>query len=76
MEFPPSTLRILGKNIPVEGRISKASADSIYRMGNAFNKQKETQSAIVYFHPWEIDLGAACAECGMEDKNPPLYKSA
>jgi polysaccharide deacetylase family protein (PEP-CTERM system associated) len=55
-EFPPSTLRILGNNIPVAGggylRLFpyKLTAWAI----NYLNKT-ERQPAMVYLHPWEID---------------------
>ena len=55
-EFPPSTLRFLGNNIPIAGggylRLFpyKLTAWAI----NYLNKT-ERQPAMVYLHPWEID---------------------
>jgi polysaccharide deacetylase family protein (PEP-CTERM system associated) len=55
-EFPPSTLRILGSNIPVAGggylRLVpyKITAWAIRYLNNT-----EGQPAMVYLHPWEID---------------------
>jgi polysaccharide deacetylase family protein (PEP-CTERM system associated) len=55
-EFPPSTVRILGANIPVAGggyfRLYpyKITAWAI----NHIN-QHEGQPAMVYLHPWELD---------------------
>ena len=55
-EFPPSTLRICGVNLPVAGggyfRLFpySATAWSIRRIND-----KEMQPAMVYLHPWEID---------------------
>jgi polysaccharide deacetylase family protein (PEP-CTERM system associated) len=55
-EFPPSTLRVLGNNIPVAGggylRLFpyKLTAWAI----NYLNRT-ERQPAMVYLHPWEID---------------------
>ena len=55
-EFPPSTLRVLGNNVPVAGggylRLFpyKLTAWAI----NYLNKT-ERQPAMVYLHPWEID---------------------
>jgi polysaccharide deacetylase family protein (PEP-CTERM system associated) len=55
-EFPPTTSRIFGQNIPVAGggylrlfplAVTKAAIRRI--------NGKERQSAIVYLHPWEID---------------------
>jgi polysaccharide deacetylase family protein (PEP-CTERM system associated) len=56
LEFPPSTVRILGLNIPVAGggyfRLLpyKVTARAIRRLN-----RKEDQPAMVYLHPWEID---------------------
>ena len=55
-EFPPSTLRIFGRNIPVAGggylRLFpyKITAWAIRRLNDT-----EHQPAMVYVHPWEID---------------------
>ena len=55
-EFPPSTVRIFGRNIPVAGggylRLFpyKISAWAIHRLN-----ETERQPAMVYLHPWEID---------------------
>ena len=55
-EFPPSTLRVLGNNIPVAGggylRLFpyKLTAWAIHHLNKA-----ERQPAMVYLHPWEID---------------------
>ena len=55
-EFPPSTVRLAGMNIPVAGggyfrllpeRLTCWAIDKINRM--------EGQPAMVYLHPWEID---------------------
>ena len=56
LEFPPSTVRILGINVPIAGggylRLLpyKVTAWAIRRVN-----QKEDQPAMVYLHPWEID---------------------
>ena len=55
-EFPPSTLRFLGNNIPVAGggylRLFpyKLTAWAIHHLNEI-----ERQPAMVYLHPWEID---------------------
>jgi polysaccharide deacetylase family protein (PEP-CTERM system associated) len=55
-EFPPSTLRLLGNNIPVAGggylrlfpyRLTAWAIDHL--------NKAEKQPAMVYLHPWEID---------------------
>lgn len=55
-EFPPSTLRVLGNNIPIAGggyfRLLpyKLTALAIQHLNKT-----ECQPAMVYLHPWEID---------------------
>ena len=55
-EFPPSTLRLLGSNIPVAGggylRLFpyKLTAWAIHHLNHV-----ERQPGMVYLHPWEID---------------------
>ena len=55
-EFPPSTFRIFGNNIPVAGggylRLLpyNITAWAIHYLNNS-----ERQPAMVYLHPWEID---------------------
>lgn len=55
-EFPPSTYRILGQNLPIAGggyfrlyplHVTKAAIRNINR--------REKKPVIVYLHPWEID---------------------
>ena len=55
VEFPPTTLRLLGCNLPVAGggylrlvpaRLVRAALRRVNRQGHP---------AIVYFHPWELD---------------------
>jgi len=55
-EFPPSTYKLFGQNIPVAGggylrlfplQITKTAIKRI--------NEKEKKSAIIYIHPWEID---------------------
>jgi len=55
-EFPPSTFRIFGQNIPIAGggylrlfplQVTKTAIRSI--------NEREEKPVIVYLHPWEID---------------------
>ena len=57
VEFPPTTLRVLGTNLPVAGggylrlfpvRLIGAALRRVNRAGHP---------ALVYFHPWELDPG-------------------
>lgn len=58
LEVPPTTLRLLHRNLPSSGggwfrllpyAVSRWMIDRVNR--------QERQSAIFYFHPWEIDAG-------------------
>ena len=55
-EFPPSTVRMLGANIPVAGGgylrfyPYKMTAWAIHHLN-----EREGQPAMVYLHPWELD---------------------
>jgi polysaccharide deacetylase family protein (PEP-CTERM system associated) len=55
-EFPPSTLRFCGMNLPIGGggylRLLpyRCTASAIRRLN-----ESEKQPAMIYFHPWEID---------------------
>lgn len=55
MEFPLSTLRILGRNIPVAGgAYFRIYPYAITRWGfRSINRQ--AQPVVFYLHPWEID---------------------
>jgi polysaccharide deacetylase family protein (PEP-CTERM system associated) len=57
VEFPPSTYSLLGQNIPVAGggylrlypvQITKAAIRGI--------NTREKKAAVIYLHPWEIDV--------------------
>jgi polysaccharide deacetylase family protein (PEP-CTERM system associated) len=54
MEIPPSTIRILGKNIPLGGGYFRLLPYWLTRQGiNRINR--EGQPAMIYLHPWELD---------------------
>lgn len=55
-EFPPSTIKFLGLNVPIAG----GGYLRLYPMGlvkRAIKKinEREKQPAIIYIHPWELD---------------------
>jgi polysaccharide deacetylase family protein (PEP-CTERM system associated) len=56
-ELPPSTIRILGNNIPIGGGayLRTFPLNFITRGIRRINN-KESQSAVIYIHPWEIDI--------------------
>jgi len=55
VEFPPTTLRMLGCNLPVAGGgyLRLLPVWLVHRALRAVNR--EGWPAIVYFHPWELD---------------------
>jgi polysaccharide deacetylase family protein (PEP-CTERM system associated) len=56
IEFPPSTLRLAGTNIPIAGGgYFRIYPYNLTRWGIRYLNLKEHQPAVVYLHPWEID---------------------
>jgi polysaccharide deacetylase family protein (PEP-CTERM system associated) len=57
-EIPPLTVRVLGRNLPVAGGGHLRILPMIYTRWALRRIQKgEGRSALVYFHPWEVDPG-------------------
>jgi polysaccharide deacetylase family protein (PEP-CTERM system associated) len=58
LEFPISTLRLAGSNIPIAGGgYFRLFPYAFIHWGIAHINAREHQPALVYFHPWEIDPG-------------------
>jgi polysaccharide deacetylase family protein (PEP-CTERM system associated) len=56
VEFPPSTLRLAGVNIPIAGGgYFRIYPYALTRWGIKALNEKEQHPAMVYLHPWEID---------------------
>ncbi|MBI1745178.1 MAG: DUF3473 domain-containing protein [Acidobacteria bacterium] len=56
LEFPPSTVRLLRRNLPVAGGAYLRILPYAYiRWGLRQITTIERKPAIVYFHPWELD---------------------
>jgi polysaccharide deacetylase family protein (PEP-CTERM system associated) len=56
-EFPPSTVRIFGQNVPVAGGgYLRLLPLHVTRKAIRRINEKEKEPAIIYIHPWEIDL--------------------
>lgn len=57
IEFPPSTIRLGGVNWPIAGGFYlRALPYALVRQGIA-RLNRQGQPAIMYIHPWELDLG-------------------
>ncbi len=58
VEFPISTVRVLGLNLPfVGGGYLRLLPPGVARWGMRRLNRREGRPAIVYVHPWEIDPG-------------------
>lgn len=56
MEVPLSTIRLLGKNIPIAGGgYLRLFPIKFVKWAIRSLNEKEIQPAVIYFHPWEID---------------------
>jgi polysaccharide deacetylase family protein (PEP-CTERM system associated) len=56
MELPMTTVRLFGRNWPCSGGgYFRLLPTMLYRAGLARVNHHDQQSAIFYFHPWEID---------------------
>lgn len=69
VEIPPSTITLLGQNVPVAGGgylrlfplgITRAAARSIIG--------REGKPVVVYLHPWEIDPHQPRIRCGLKSR--------
>jgi polysaccharide deacetylase family protein (PEP-CTERM system associated) len=64
-EVPLSTLRIAGLNIPVAGGgYFRLLPYAMTHLALLYLNRQEGQPAIVYFHPWEIDLDQPRIQAG------------
>jgi polysaccharide deacetylase family protein (PEP-CTERM system associated) len=58
IEFPISTLRVAGMNIPIAGGgYFRLFPYSLIRWALTHINERERQPALLYLHPWEIDPG-------------------
>lgn len=58
LEFPLSTVKLFGRNVPVAGGgYLRVFPYRFIQWGIRRINQREAQPAIIYLHPWEIDPG-------------------
>lgn len=55
VEVPPSTLKLLGKNMPFSGGFFLRSLPSQVIHWGIKQLNSENQPAVLYIHPWELD---------------------
>lgn len=67
-EFPLSTIRLLGLNFPVAGGAYLRIFPYWYNRWGIKRLNSQGRSAIVYFHPWEIDPDQPREEVGFFKK--------
>ncbi len=64
-EVPLSTLRIAGLNVPVAGGgYFRLLPYAVTHLALLYLNRQEGQPAVVYFHPWEIDLDQPRIQAG------------
>jgi len=56
IEFPLSTVRIMGVNIPIAGGFYLRALPYWFIKWGINRIHREEQPAIIYLHPWELDL--------------------
>jgi len=56
VEFPLSTVRIMGVNIPIAGGFYLRTLPYWFIRWGINRVHREGQPAIIYLHPWELDL--------------------
>ncbi len=68
MEFPPSTLAILGQNVPVAGGGYLRLLPLGFIKNGIQQINREGRPAVIYFHPWEIDPGQPRVKAGLKSR--------
>lgn len=68
VEFPLSTVRVAGINIPIAGGFYlRALPYALVRLGiRRLNRQG--RPAIMYMHPWELDLGQSYTDVTVRER--------
>jgi len=57
MEYPASSVRMVGRTFPVAGGAFLRVLPLCYSIWGIRRLNRAAVSAIVYFHPWELDIG-------------------
>ncbi|HZS05719.1 MAG TPA: XrtA system polysaccharide deacetylase [Blastocatellia bacterium] len=58
VEFPPSTVKLLGLNWPMSGGgYFRLLPYTVFSRGLRHINERENQAAIFFIHPWEVDAG-------------------
>lgn len=68
IEFPPSTMRILGKNIPFSGGFYLRALPVSWVAWCIRHLNKQKNPAVVYIHPWEIDPNTPRLKLNLRDR--------
>ena len=74
-EFPITTFRLAGHNMPVGGGGYLRLLPRLYTRLGLKRVQKEGLPIVIYIHPWEIDPGTAAIAGASELASPPLHQS-
>jgi polysaccharide deacetylase family protein (PEP-CTERM system associated) len=66
IEFPISTVRVAGVNLPIAGGgYLRLFPYAVISWGLSFINRRERQPALIYLHPWEIDPDQPRIEAGI-----------
>lgn len=70
LEIPPSSLRLLGRNLPASGGgFFRLLPYPVSRWGIRHINAHDDEPCIFYFHPWEVDPGQPrIAEAGVKSR--------
>ncbi|HET7205194.1 MAG TPA: XrtA system polysaccharide deacetylase [Terriglobales bacterium] len=68
-EFPPSTVRLAGQNLPMAGGgYLRVLPMSFTRWAIRRIHRRDRQPVMVYFHPWELDPGQPRLQAGWRSR--------
>jgi polysaccharide deacetylase family protein (PEP-CTERM system associated) len=69
-EFPMTTVRLFGRNLPCSGGgYFRLLPSALYRAGLSRINRREARPGIFYFHPWEVDPDQPrVAGCGWKSR--------
>lgn len=68
MEFPPSTIRVLRKNIPFSGGFYLRALPVLFVAMCIRILNKQGHPAVMYIHPWEIDPDTPRLSLNLRDR--------
>jgi len=68
LEIPPSTVRLFGSNVPIAGGGYLRMFPYWFISRSIRKINKEGEPAVIYFHPWELDIHQTKIEAGTRSR--------